>query len=391
MASTAMTSIRVGATLSQSGTYALQGRQALQGLLLWIEETNAHGGLAVSELTPPVRLQLLTYDDHSRRADLEHGLDSLITRDHVDILIGPYSSGLTRTAAAIAEAQHKVLWNHGGSSDAIMRQGSSWLVNLPTPASRYFAGLFPCLRRYLPQGQRIAIVERRGGTFAHEVASGARQQAEACGFLTLPSCYYPADRDDMQALAVDLAKVQPAAIVAVGRYADDVALVRALGKMALGVQVLAAVAAPMQAFWEDLHATAEGCIGPSQWELSRGGAPDIGPTSAAFVERFRRRFGESPDYPAAQAYAMGLIIARCVAIAGTSDDEALLRAAQQLDCRTFYGRFRLDPETGGQIGHETVLVQWQDGVKCLIGAGDVAEVPLVAPKPWVGRSSSTAN
>jgi branched-chain amino acid transport system substrate-binding protein len=233
-------------------------------------------------------------------------------------------------------------------------------------------------------------VERRGGTFAHEVASGARQQAEACGFHTLPGFYYPTDKADMDALAVDLAKAQPAAIVAIGRYADDVALVRAVAKMALGIQALAAVATPMQAFWEDLHETAEGCIGPSQWELGGSGVPDIGPTSAAFVERFRRRFGQAPDYPAAQAYAMGLIVARCVAVAGTYDDEALLQAVRELDGRTLYGRFRLDPETGGQIGHDTVLVQWQDGLKCLIGAGDVAEAGLVEPIPWAGRSSSTA-
>lgn len=364
----------------------MQGRQALQGLRLWIEETNAQGGLLVSELGRAVRLQLLTYDDRSRRGDLEHWLDYLISRDRVDILIGPYSSGLTRTAAAIAEAHHKVLWNHGGSSDVIMRQGFDWLVNLPTPASRYFAGLFACLRRYLPQGEQVASVERRGGTFARDVASGTSQQAEACGFLTLPSFFYPAERGDMHDLAVDLAAAQPAVIIAVGRYVDDVALVRALPKMHLGVQALAAVAAPIQAFWEDLQEAAEGCIGPSQWELSMGGAPDIGPTAAAFVERFRHRFGESPDYPAAQAYAIGLIIARCVAVAGTYDNAALLGAAQGLDCRTFYGRFRLDPETGVQVGHETVLVQWQNGVKRLIGPSDMAEAQPVVPKPWVGRS-----
>ena len=381
-----MISIRVGAPLSQSGMYALQGRQALQGLRLWIEDTNAQGGLFISDLGRAVSLQLLTYDDHSRRAGLEHCLDCLITCDRVDILFGPYSSGLTRAAAAIAAAQHKVLWNHGGSSDVIMRQGFAGLINLPTPASRYFAGLFSCLGQSLPKGEPIAVVERRGGTFAREVASGARQQADMCGFRTLPSFFYPAEEGDMQALALELAAVQPAAIIAVGRYADDVALVRTLAKIYLEVQALAAVAAPMQAFWEDLQETAAGCIGPSQWEFRGGDAPDMGPTSAAFVERFRQRFGEAPDYPAAQAYAMGLIIAHCVAVAGTYDNEALFRAAQRLDCRTFYGRFRLDPETGVQIGHETMLVQWQDGVKRLIGPRDSAEVQPVVPKPWPGRS-----
>jgi branched-chain amino acid transport system substrate-binding protein len=380
-----MPSIRVGAVLSQSGTYALQGRQALQGLRLWVEETNAQGGLFVSELGRALKLQLLTYDDHSRRADLEHGLDYLLTRDRVDILIGPYSSGLTRAAAAIAEAQHTVLWNHGGSSDAVMEQGCHWVVNLPTPASGYFAGLFACLRPYLPAGERVAIVERRGGTFAHEVASGARQQAEACGFLTLPSFLYPAQGEDMPALVADLAAAQPAVIIAVGRYTDDVALVRALAQIRPRVQVLAAVAAPMQAFRQDLQETAEGCIGPSQWEVTMAGVPNIGPTSAAFVECFHQRFGAAPDYPAAQAYAMGLIIARCVAIAGTYRHEALLQAAQGLDCRTFFGGFRLDPETGRQVGHETVLVQWQAGVKRLISPRHSAEASAVVPKPWAAR------
>jgi branched-chain amino acid transport system substrate-binding protein len=385
-----MASILVGAALSQSGTYALQGQQALQGLRLWVEEANAQGGLPVAELGRAVKLRLLTYDDQSRRAELEHCLDDLITRDRVDTLIGPYSSGLTRAAAAIAAAQHKVLWNHGGSSDAILRQGFGRVVHLPTPASRYFAGLFTCLRQCLTAGELIAVVERRGGTFAREVADGARRQADACGFLTLPSFFYPAEAEDMQTLATDLATAEPTMIIAIGRYADDVALVRALARIRPGVRALAAVAAPMQAFWEDLQGAAEGCIGPSQWEVNRGRVPDTGPTSAAFVERFRRRFGATPDYPAAQAYAMGLIIARCVAVAGTSGDEALLRAAQGLDCRTFYGGFRLDPETGEQVGHETVLVQWQAGVKRLISPSHSAEARPLVPKPWVGSSGSTA-
>ena len=70
----------------------------------------------------------------------------------------------------------------------------------------------------------------------------------------------------------------------------------------------------MQAFWKDLQEMADGCIGPSQWEPGAAAAPDVGPSSAAFVERFRQRFGQIPDYPAAQAYAAGLILQRCVSV-----------------------------------------------------------------------------
>ena len=75
-----MTVLAVGAALSQTGMYALQGQQALQGLRLWVEETNAQGGLFIPELRRAVSLQLIAYDDHSRRADVEQLLRRLISR-----------------------------------------------------------------------------------------------------------------------------------------------------------------------------------------------------------------------------------------------------------------------------------------------------------------------
>src|SRR5687768_3254590 len=99
-----MRPVTIGAALSQTGIYALQGQQALQGLRLWVEQTNALGGLFVPESRQHRPLVLLTYDDHSRRADVEQLVESLIVVDRVDCLIGPYSSGLTRAASAIAEA-----------------------------------------------------------------------------------------------------------------------------------------------------------------------------------------------------------------------------------------------------------------------------------------------
>ena len=361
-----MTAITIGAALSQTGVYALQGQQALHGLRLWVEETNAQGGLFVPELRSEVSLQLTAYDDHSRRADVEQLTARLINVDRVDFLIGPYSSGLAHAAAAIAEAHQKVLWNHGGSSDAIMRQGFRWSVHLPTPASGYFAGLFGCLRRHRVEAGRVAIIQRRRGTFSTEVAAGARQQAERSGFAALPPFFYPDDPREVVGLATALAAADPVVIVAVGRYDDDVALTRTLAQMPCDAKVIAAVGAPMQAFRRDLQEIADGCIGPSQWEPGAAAAPEIGPSSAAFVERFRERFGEVPDYPAAQAYAAGLILQRCVALAGTCSDVALRVAADTLTCQTFYGDFRLEAETGRQVGHETVLVQWQAGEKTIV-------------------------
>jgi branched-chain amino acid transport system substrate-binding protein len=375
-----MMSLRVGAALSETGIYALQGRQARQGLSLWVGETNAAGGLYVPDLRCALPLELILYDDRSRRAEMAPLIERLIRHDRVTFLIGPYSSGLTHAAAAVAEAHAMPMWNHGGSSDAIMQEGWQWLINLPTPASRYFAGVFACLAGRLSSGDRVAIVQRRPSPFATEVAAGTRQQAERAGLALLPALFYPESPAEMPVLARQLSVAQASIIVGVGRYTDDVGLVRALADLRFDAKGLAAVATAMQAFREDLQQAAEGWIGPSQWEPESQGLPDVGPTSATFAERYRQRFGHPPDYPAAQAYAAGVLLERCVTKAGTLRDDDLRRCARELLCRTFYGQFQLDPESGVQIGHETVLIQWQGGTKRTIWPPDMAQTTPRQPR-----------
>jgi len=122
-----------------------------------------------------------------------------------------------------------------------------------------------------------------------------------------------------------------------------------------------------------LGPAADGFFGPSQWEPEVRHHPDVGPTSAQFVAHFRARFGAEPDYPAAQAYAAGLIAGRCVELAGTCDQGALLGMARSLALTTFYGGFRLDPATGRQVGHELVIVQWQGGERRIVWPPSVAD------------------
>ncbi len=67
------------------------------------------------------------------------------------------------------------------------------------------------------------------------------------------------------------------------------------------------------------------------------------------------------DYPMVQAYAGALVAQRCVEAAGTVADTALRSMAGTLDFSTFYGHFKIDPETGRQMSHSVLIVQWQQG------------------------------
>jgi branched-chain amino acid transport system substrate-binding protein len=128
----------------------------------------------------------------------------------------------------------------------------------------------------------------------------------------------------------------------------------------------------MQEFPHALGTHAEGFLGPSQWEPQLAYDPDFGPGPDEATERIRAQ-GAAPDYPAAQAYAACLIAQRCLQEAGT-DDGSLWRTACALDCSTFFGRLRIDPATGLQVGHEVVLVQRRQERKLVVW-------PPASPRP----------
>jgi hypothetical protein len=67
-----------------------------------------------------------------------------------------------------------------------------------------------------------------------------------------------------------------------------------------------------------------------------------------------------------------IIALQCVAETDGFEDEALLAAARRLHCTTFFGRFGLGAD-GRQADHQLVVVQWQDGAKCIVGPPGLAE------------------
>src|SRR6266705_1649536 len=168
--------ILVGLSISLTGKFSAQGRQALDGLRLWQSYVNGREGFTIGQAAPrPVRL--VFYDDQSRASLARENALRLLGQDRVDALFGPYSSGLTMTVAEVAHEQRKVLWNHGASSDEILNRGWQHLVSTPTPASDYLRDLPRRLEGQAPALRRICIVHSTRGTFATHVARGVVQAA----------------------------------------------------------------------------------------------------------------------------------------------------------------------------------------------------------------------
>jgi len=284
-------------------------------------------------------------------------------RERPHLLFGPYGSGPAR---AVAAATTRLVWNHGGARV----DPADHVITVPAPAETYFQGAIAAVHAVDPAARRAAVLHSGGG-FARAVAAGAVAAAAALGLRAEPAAL------DVDAADGDL-------LLAVGSFAEERDATRRL--LPGGWRAAAFVAAGVEEVLAGLGALREGLLGPAQWLASTPPSPDEGPTVGEFVSAFRRRAGSAPPYPAAQAFAAGVIAGRCLRDAGGGasglgghHDAALLAVARALDCTTLFGRFRLDPATGRQVGHQVLTVQWQDGVRRAVWPPERAQAPLRHP------------
>jgi branched-chain amino acid transport system substrate-binding protein len=352
--------ISVGISISLSGRYRLQGEQVLRGVQLWVARVNQKGGIYIEERARSLPVELIAYDDRSKTDRAKENVAELIKERRVDILLGPYSSVLTMAVAPIAENEKKVLWNHGGASDAICKQGWYYLVSVLSPASYYLRALPSYLMTREPPLRQILCFTSSVGTFPAYVAQGLEDAAKSIGLMVVNVPFTPPF--DVRQLTGTAPVQDSDFLIGIGNFQEEIEIVSHLA----GTKPLAAVAAGSTAFGESLGSKAEGIIGPSQWEPEIHRLEFKGPNSEWFRYHFEKMFGAAPEYTAAQGFATGVVIQEAIRRAGGLGDERLRKTVADFDIHTFYGAFRINPKSGCQIGHQPVLVRWQRGKKGVI-------------------------
>ena len=372
--------IKIGIPVSLTGQFSLQGRQTLAGIQAWAADVNHSGGLRVGQHAYPVAI--LWRDDASRAANARDITARLIDDDHAGIIIGPYSAALTRAAAQAAQARRRLLWNQGGASPALYRQGNPWIVGILTPADQYLSGLLPAVREIRPEASTLAIIRAAAGEFPRAIAAGVQQSADELGFrIILSRQFNPQTLDHEFAQIIrEICQSPPDVLVIAGRFQQDLRLAELLAQSAPRITAVAVIAAGVDAFRERLGENAENFIGPSQWEPAAHPQPavDYGPSAAQVQESLRRAGYPAADYPAAQAYAAGVIIQRCAQESGSRQDAALRQAAATLNFTTFYGQFRIDP-AGRPNAKPALLTQWRNHRKTIIWPPRYRQSTLTGP------------
>lgn len=283
-----------------------------------------------------------------------------------DVLFGPYGSGPMLTAARACE---RVLWNHGGASTRLARPNFPQVINVLSPASTYFAGILQAVHTCDPTAKTVSLLHSSSG-FGRDVATGAAATAAQLQLVLQAISFEPSQALEKISLVPD-----GDILLVVGNFADELAVAPLL--LTRAFRFAAFVGAGVEEVLAPLGDQREGLLGPAQWINTAKIEPDEGPDAKWFVAHYREEIGSDPPYAAAQAFAAGLLYARCLRDAKDSSDAAIQTAAQKLLCKTLYGAFQLDPLSGLQTGHQVLIVQWQQGKRRVVWPPEQAESPLL--------------
>lgn len=267
-----------------------------------------------------------------------------------------------------ARASERVIWNHSGATSQLARPAFPKVINVLSPASTYFAGVLQAIHAFDPLARTVSLFHSTSG-FGRDVATGAMNVAATQDFDAHSVPFEPS-----HAVSA-VSRVPPGDILlVVGNFADERAVAPIL--LARPWRFAAFVGAGVEEVLTPLGNQREGLLGPAQWIATAAREPDEGPNADWFVTKYREAVGVDPPYPAAQAFAAGILCARCLRDSGSCNDAAQLAVARRLVCTTLYGAFQLDPKSGLQSGHQILVVQWQQGRRCIVWPPEQAERPL---------------
>ena len=382
----AQSSLRIGASLSQTGPYAAPGQNQLRGYRLCLKHTNEKGGVLGR------KLELVVEDDQSQPATAARIYEKLITQDRVDAILGPYASPITEAVADVNEKHRMPMVATQGVATSTYKKGRKFVFMVPSAAEVYLEGLIDMAAR---RGLKTVALIAEDTLFARAVAQGTVELARKKGLEVVSMEAYPKGATDFAALLTKVRTANPDVLAAATYFDDAVAITRQLKELNVNPRMFAVtVGGDLLKFYETLGRNAEFVYGAAQWEpelvtLRAGGLIPIArqyPGAREFVEAYRKEFpGADFSYHSAGGYGGCQILVEAIKRAGSLDGEKIRDAILKMDLNTVYGGFKVDPD-GFQLAHKMVMFQWQDGKKVIVWPDELAPgKPRFPTPPWSQR------
>ncbi|MDT5036959.1 MAG: branched-chain amino acid transport system substrate-binding protein [Micromonosporaceae bacterium] len=370
--------LTVGISLSLTGGFADPGRAAKRGYDLWADTVNANDGVLGR------KIQLKVLDDGSEPERAVANYETLIGTEHVDLVLGPFSSKLTIPSSQVA-AKHGYAFIEpaGGSPKVFEQQLNNLFFVQPAPVDQQGA-VFANYILSLPAESRpkTAAYPALDDPFAQPIADRVRELFEAAGIKTVYSRTY-AEGADLKPVVAEMAAANPEVVVAATQSVDGYALVGDLVQLRWAPRWLyvanganSPVEFPAKVGKENVN----GIFSSGDWFPGSNASG-----SAVFVGAYLKKYGGSVadiDNTSVEAYSAGSLIEQVATKTGKIDNATIIETLHAGTWPTPVGDLSWDAR-GAPVG-SYMLFQWIDGkLQSIYPPGRAQHAPDSAPLPWV--------
>ena len=376
------TPITVGISEPLSGPAQAQGFEAdgqacLKGYQLWASDVNAHGGL----LGRPVKLVVM--NDRGWPASTTYDYKWLITHDHVDLTLAPFSSLLTATAAApTTQKLGYALVAGSAGAPSVFSPPHPNLFSTTIPVATEMAP-FADWVVHLPGHPLTAAYPMVSDPFADPPVQTTRKTFESHGIRTVyktgPNGYTDVKPSALVQDARNVARRNPGIVVLGSVDVPTVQLfMHVFATEHFTPKIFIAASGPDQgqAFLNAVGTgNAVGMMVPNGWY---GGYPNA--LSHVMVQDYIAKYGGTAsdiNADVAESYSAGQVIAAAVEATGGTVQSKLINWLHNNPVQTVVGPVAFT-KVGANSGatNSAVIFQWQ-----LAAGGTGAKFVQVLPPP----------
>lgn len=261
--SMAQNPIRIGASMSLTGKYALTGGYGREGYLLCEKHVNEKGGVLGRSI------EFMIYDDRSDEKTAIGLYEKLITEDKVDAVIGPYSSPITDAVADVTEKHKRAMVAPMAAANSLWEKGRKYLVMLPSPLESASQGVLDLAAR---NGFKTVALINEDGVVAKSIAKGASQLVKDKGLQLVLHESYPKGTADFSALLRKVKASTPDLLVVASLLEDAIAINRQTRELDVNVKMFGSSPyGGLPDYYKALGKSAEFVYSDSFWEAPHPG------------------------------------------------------------------------------------------------------------------------
>jgi branched-chain amino acid transport system substrate-binding protein len=334
--------IKIGFSMAQTGPLGPNGQQALLGMKIWEEETNAKGGL----LGRPV--QLVYYDDQSNPSTVPGIYTKLLDVDKVDLVLGGYATNMVAPAMPVVIQRKKTfvsLFALDANAEFHYPKYFSVIPTGPKTKESFTEGVFQVAMQQNPKPKTVALAAE-DAEFSRNACIGARDNAKTFGVDIVYDKSFPPGTADFSPIVRAL-QASNADIVIICSYPlSSVGMVLAVNEANYKPKIIGGAMVGLQAtvFKNKLGSKLNGIVNYETWVPSdKMMAP-----AAAFFKKYQERAAAAKVDPLGYylggwGYVYVNMLGEAITAAKSIDDDKIAEALRKGTHKTIMGDWSYGP------------------------------------------------